>query len=628
MATQTRFNSQYDVLSARVREWDRWARTQQSIRWFARSLMPGLLIGITAAVISRLRPFLTPTQLAALSIGAVFGGLLIMLGMIWLRGRSPIQAAQRFDVQFGFQERVSTALELIEGRIHAYEELTDLQIEDAYNRTSNVDARTLIPIKMDRREWVTVLILTVALVLLIALPNPKADALSQNTAGQQTIATAEEEVRDAIQDIASNPNLDEATRDGLLESLEASLETLQDEEITEEEALATLGDVQEMLQNNAEGLREQSEQMRAAMEAAQESLSEMTNQGQSSDNSSDSSSGEGDSAGEDTSQSLQEMAQNLDEMTPEEQAALAEALQNAAEALQDTAPEAAQAMQDAADALQQGDTQTAQQKLQEAAEALQQAQQQQQQNSDAADNLEQSAQQMQQAQQQQQQQGEQGQQQQGQQGQQQQQQQGEQGQQQQGEQGQQQQSQDSQQSQQGQQGQPSEQGGDQPGEQGQSGQPQSGQQQPSSQQGQQGQQQQQQGSSDSQSNEGARDIGSSPGDNQGDTSGFEDSGDEPQGGGEAAGEGQFESVFAPRLPDEVGQDDIVLQPDASDQPLQEGDFSDNPEGQVTVPYNQVFSDYANSANEALDQDYIPLGLRDVVREYFTSLAPRSSDGGN
>jgi hypothetical protein len=40
-----------------------------------------------------------------------------------------------------------------------------------------------------------------------------------------------------------------------------------------------------------------------------------------------------------------------------------------------------------------------------------------------------------------------------------------------------------------------------------------------------------------------------------------------------------------------------------------------------VPYNEVFSDYSEAANRALDQDYIPLGLRDVVRDYFSSLEP-------
>jgi len=53
----------------------------------------------------------------------------------------------------------------------------------------------------------------------------------------------------------------------------------------------------------------------------------------------------------------------------------------------------------------------------------------------------------------------------------------------------------------------------------------------------------------------------------------------------------------------------------------EGDFSENPTGDVTIPYDQVYSDYSEDAQQALENDYIPLGLEDVVRDYFTSIEP-------
>jgi hypothetical protein len=40
-----------------------------------------------------------------------------------------------------------------------------------------------------------------------------------------------------------------------------------------------------------------------------------------------------------------------------------------------------------------------------------------------------------------------------------------------------------------------------------------------------------------------------------------------------------------------------------------------------VPYSQVFGDYRNAAYEALADDYIPLGLKGYIRDYFTSLEP-------
>ena len=40
-----------------------------------------------------------------------------------------------------------------------------------------------------------------------------------------------------------------------------------------------------------------------------------------------------------------------------------------------------------------------------------------------------------------------------------------------------------------------------------------------------------------------------------------------------------------------------------------------------VPYDQVYGDYRNAANEALSSDYIPLGYKGYIRDYFSSLEP-------
>ena len=48
------------------------------------------------------------------------------------------------------------------------------------------------------------------------------------------------------------------------------------------------------------------------------------------------------------------------------------------------------------------------------------------------------------------------------------------------------------------------------------------------------------------------------------------------------------------------------------------EFSDE---QSLVPYDQVFGDYRNAAYEALQGDYIPLGMKIFVRDYFSSLEP-------
>ena len=44
-------------------------------------------------------------------------------------------------------------------------------------------------------------------------------------------------------------------------------------------------------------------------------------------------------------------------------------------------------------------------------------------------------------------------------------------------------------------------------------------------------------------------------------------------------------------------------------------------GRANVPYREVYADYAEQAGAALEGSYIPLGLKQYVRDYFSSLEP-------
>jgi hypothetical protein len=48
------------------------------------------------------------------------------------------------------------------------------------------------------------------------------------------------------------------------------------------------------------------------------------------------------------------------------------------------------------------------------------------------------------------------------------------------------------------------------------------------------------------------------------------------------------------------------------------DFNDETS---VVPYSQVYGDYRDAAYEALSDDYVPLGLKGYIRDYFSSLEP-------
>jgi hypothetical protein len=44
---------------------------------------------------------------------------------------------------------------------------------------------------------------------------------------------------------------------------------------------------------------------------------------------------------------------------------------------------------------------------------------------------------------------------------------------------------------------------------------------------------------------------------------------------------------------------------------------------ASVPYQQVYSDFERYAQTSLDRGYIPLSVKDFVRDYFSSLDPRN-----
>ncbi len=180
-------SDRHAALSAVVRGWNRRLRLRQTTRWLPFSFAPGILAGLVMALVARMRPWLLPREIALLTGTFVAAGgvvMLIAVWVIWQARRTPVQRAQRFDLLFDLDERVSTALELSEGRIHSNDELTRLQMEDAWGHAQVVKAGDHLPLVFNWRNWVGVLLMAVALAVLLLLPNPQAQAASQSAATQ------------------------------------------------------------------------------------------------------------------------------------------------------------------------------------------------------------------------------------------------------------------------------------------------------------------------------------------------------------------------------------------------------------------------------------------------------------
>lgn len=597
------------ILLSMVRQWDRRWRARQTLVWLPRAALPGLALGVVLAVISRFRPLLMAEQIVAITLVLAALGMAAALAAIWLRTHSPMAAARHFDVAFDLNERISTALELLDGVIHTSSALATAQMEDAWLAARTVRAKERLPLQVERGDLLALLGLGLALSLLLIVPNAQSEALTiesaQSAAEAAAVEHAADAVRELIEQIAADPHLGDAQRGELLQALADSAQVLNDPDVTPEQVAAAMSEVQGAFQQASDSLAQRLSENAVALQAASEALRTIGSPAENGDL----------TAIERMLDQIEAMRELAEQAGQQPQIDAAQSLSDAAQALQvdGSSPDmqrAANALQQAADAMRQGDQTGAQQSLSAAQAALDQAgseaaQQQQTQGlmEQAAQAAQQAGSQMNQAQQ----------------------------------------PQGAQAGQQPQQNQPG-------------GQPQSGEGEQSAQQGQgaqgdapgQGQEgdarQGANGGDQGQSQQGeGQQSGAAQGDNpgalsgaalrsQGAGAGDNASGEAQPGQSDGAiqannnpdgvGEGDYTPIYAPSLiGGERGSDQIILESDIEDAPVVEGNLSGNPAGSARVPYSQVFRNFRNAATRDLDAGYAPLSLRDVVRSYFTSIEP-------
>jgi hypothetical protein len=593
-----------------LNRWETRWRLRRIVLYMPRVLMAAIGIGIIVTVLLGLFRVLTPTMMAAVISGSIVAVVIIASSALGLFGKSGMDIARQFDKAFGLQERISTALELLDGRIKSAPELAELQIADAISRARDVDPRKHIKIEVNWLEWFGVLVLALVLALILGLyilfgAPPDASAAATQSAIQQ----AADDVRDITEEVATNSTLTDEERSNLLETLEVALDDLSQDEATAEDGFVAMSELEADLSALAEEIGNETSADSSALAAAAEALQNPTSPNSSSEVTPRESPA-------DLGQELAEMQQALSELTPEQSAQLQQQLSAAAQAMREQYPELAQQLQELAQNAQIGDTAITQEQLEQALENLENIQNSLEQRTDLAEQLQQAAQQAQQnADQIAQSESQQGQPQESEQ-------QGQQDGQQQGQQG------EGEQEQQG-----------QPNQQGAGGQPQQSdsasnisQGNPADaniavpsegQEGEEGSQPGQVGEQPRDSQEGGAGGGAGEGDAGERQDGLSDQNQPASGENEADGQGEtsFESVYAPNAIDTDGQGSIILEPDASDAPVTEGNFQENPTGESSVPYNQVFRSYEDAANRALENDYVPLGMQDVVRDYFSALQP-------
>ena len=87
--------------------------------------------------------------------------------------------------------------------------------------------------------------------------------------------------------------------------------------------------------------------------------------------------------------------------------------------------------------------------------------------------------------------------------------------------------------------------------------------------------------------------------------------------------GSSDSVYAPGRLTTTGKQVILQQDKGKNAPNPNGQRSTAPDGESSVPYQQVLPDYSQAADDALQNGSVPADRRDYVRDYFSTLDPRS-----
>ncbi len=87
--------------------------------------------------------------------------------------------------------------------------------------------------------------------------------------------------------------------------------------------------------------------------------------------------------------------------------------------------------------------------------------------------------------------------------------------------------------------------------------------------------------------------------------------------------GSDDSVYAPGRLTTTGKQVILQQDKGKNAPNPNGQRSTAPDGEASVPYQQVLLNYSQAADDALQNGSVPAERREYVRDYFSALDPAS-----
>ncbi|MFQ5436308.1 MAG: hypothetical protein ACE5FD_15690, partial [Anaerolineae bacterium] len=245
----------FDQLTQQVHQWHGRRQMRDGLVWVPRGLLAGLMAAVLVAAAARLRPWLDNEQVGLTAVALGLVGLLVGLVGLLARRYSLIQQARFADRQFDLQERVSTAVEIQDGRLSLPPHIARQQFADTMTAVSRVDAKMQLPFWLNRQDWLMILVAVSLLVTAVLLPNPQENTLKKQRAITQAIEEQIHSLEAIKEEINQNDTLTEEQKNELAEPVENALQQLEAGNLSQEEAVAALSeaeaDLRELSSNNS-----------------------------------------------------------------------------------------------------------------------------------------------------------------------------------------------------------------------------------------------------------------------------------------------------------------------------------------------------------------------------------------
>jgi hypothetical protein len=352
-----------EILNQRLDRWDTRRRLVDAASWAPRGLLAGLLLAAMIAAIARFWPIMNNNEMAISAVFLAVTGTVLVLAAVLLQKRETIDKALFAEQYFGLQERISTALGISQGLLITDSDLAGKQLANSLEASANINERELLPIRLNRQDWILIIISVTMLLLAVIVENPRSTVLDQRREISKSIQEQIEMLEGLEEQIKENPLLTDEARQEILAPIESALSELEENNPGREEAFAAISEAEAELRELS-----QNSNLEDLLQSFQEGAAPLGN------SSASQSLGRAMQNGDllAASSEANRLADGIASLTADEASVLAESMRQSSERLKTIDPDLAARFADAAEGLDRGDLEAAERALREAAGTLQQ----------------------------------------------------------------------------------------------------------------------------------------------------------------------------------------------------------------------------------------------------------------